>query len=128
VRGFHFQWDPKLGKILRIVHGRAFVAAVDLRKKSPTFGRSHALELSPASRQLVYAPFGFGTAFLALEDGTEVEYYYSALYNPKAESSIRFDDPEIGVAWPRLKYQLSPRDAGAQSFQEWVSRSESDFI
>lgn len=127
IRGLHFQWDPPLGKLIRIGRGRAFVASVDIRKKSTTFGRWFGMELSENSQKLMYIPPGIATGFLSLEDATEIYYKYTAPHNPKGESVILWNDPTIGITWPlKGEATLSPRDAGAQTFKKWLRRPESD--
>ena len=125
VRGLHFQWDPPMGKLMRVVAGRAFVVAVDLRRDAPTFGRWHGLEIGAASGRMVWAPPSFARGFCALEEGTEVLYKCTGIYNPAGESAIRWDDPAIGIAWPLRDPILSPRDASAPSLQDWLRRPES---
>src|SRR6266481_2751333 len=74
VRGLHFQWDPPMGKVMRVTRGIAFFVAVDIRRGSPTVGRWHGIEVSAANRLQVWAPPGFARGFCALTDGTEVQY------------------------------------------------------
>lgn len=128
VRGLHFQWDKPLGKLIRVVRGSAFTVAVDIRKNSKTRGKWEAVELSEENKKLVWAPFGFATGFASLEDITEVEYYYTAFYNQAGESNIIWNDSDIGITWPVENPILSARDAGAQTFSQWLARPESDSI
>jgi dTDP-4-dehydrorhamnose 3,5-epimerase len=125
VRGLHFQWDPPVGKLMRVVAGRAFIVAVDLRRDSPTLGRWHGLEIGATGGRMVWAPPSFARGFCALEDGTEVLYKCTGIYNPAAESGIRWDDPAIGIAWPVATPILSAKDAAAQSLEAWLARPES---
>jgi dTDP-4-dehydrorhamnose 3,5-epimerase len=129
VRGLHFQWDAPLSKYMRVIKGRAFVVAVDIRHDPPTMGQWEGRELNDENKEGIFAPFGFATGFCALSDDTELEYYYDALYNPKGESNIIWNDARIGIAWPEEAVPLlSPRDAGAGTLDEWLSRPESVFI
>lgn len=128
VRGLHFQWDKPLSKLIRVVRGSAFCVAADIRKNSSTFGQWVGEKLSSENKNMVFAPFGFATGFCALEGGTEVEYYYNAYYNPEGESNILWNDPDIGIEWGIKDPQLSPRDAGAQTLKEWLTKKESDQI
>jgi dTDP-4-dehydrorhamnose 3,5-epimerase len=125
VRGLHFQWDPPMGKLMRVVAGRAYLVAVDLRRDSPTLGRWHGLEISAASGVMVWAPPSFARGFCALEEGTEVLYKCTGIYNPAGESGVRWNDPAIGITWPVSAPILSAKDAGAQSLEEWLARPES---
>ena len=85
VRGLHFQWEQPLGKLIRVTRGRAFMVAVDIRKNSPTLGGWEAAEFSEENKKMLFAPFGFATGFCALEDDTDVEYYYNTYYNKEGE-------------------------------------------
>jgi dTDP-4-dehydrorhamnose 3,5-epimerase len=126
VRGLHFQWDPPQGKLMRVVTGRAFMVAVDIRPGSPTLGRAVTVEASADEPLLFWAPASFARGFAAHSDTAEVEYFCTAAYNPVAESGIRWDDPAIGISWPVDEPLLSPRDAVAGSLAEWLARPESD--
>ncbi|MEO5964013.1 MAG: dTDP-4-dehydrorhamnose 3,5-epimerase [Candidatus Limnocylindrales bacterium] len=125
VRGLHFQWDPPQGKLMRVVRGRAFLVAVDVRPGSPTLGRSVTVEADADEPLLLWAPATFARGFAALSDVADIEYFCTAGYNPASESGIRFDDPDIGISWPVEDPRLSPRDAAADSLADWLSRPES---
>ena len=125
VRGLHFQWDPPQGKLMRVVAGRAFLVAVDIRPGSPSVGRSVTLEASADDPVLVWAPASFARGFAALADGTEVEYFCTAPYNAAGEAGIRWDDPAIGIRWPVETPVLSPKDAAAMTLADWLARPES---
>ncbi|HEX5828318.1 MAG TPA: dTDP-4-dehydrorhamnose 3,5-epimerase [Candidatus Limnocylindrales bacterium] len=125
VRGLHFQWDPPQGKLMRVVSGRALMVAVDVRPGSPTLARHVAVEASAEEPLLFWAPASFARGFCALSDTAEIEYFCTAGYNPAAESGIRFDDPDIGIAWPVAEPLLSPKDAAAGSLVDWLARPES---
>lgn len=101
LRGLHYQLAPHAqGKLVRVVAGAAFDVAVDIRKGSPTFGKWAGVELSAANRRQFWIPEGFAHGFLALEAGTEFLYKTTDYWHAASERSIRWDDPEIGVAWP----------------------------
>lgn len=125
VRGLHFQWDPPQGKLMRVVTGRAFMVAVDIRPGSPTLGRHVALEASAEEPVLFWAPPSFARGFAALSDVAEIEYFCTAPYNAACETGIRWDDPAIGIAWPVAEPRLSPRDAAAGTLADWLARPES---
>ncbi len=125
VRGLHLQWDPPQGKLMRVVAGRAFMAAVDVRPGSPTLGRSVTLEASAEEPVLLWAPASFARGFAALSDVAEIEYFCTAPYNPSCETGIRWDDPAIAIAWPVERPLLSPRDAAAGTLADWLTRPES---
>jgi len=114
IRGLHFQRAPYAqGKLVRVTRGRAWDVAVDLRKGSPTFGTWCAVELSADNYLLFWIPEGFAHGFLALEDDTELLYKCTAEYNPTSDGGIRWNDPDIGVAWPQIGVSplLSSKDA-----------------
>jgi len=124
VRGLHFQWDPPQGKLMRVVSGRAFMVAVDVRPGSPTLGHHVAVEGSAAEPLLFWAPAQFARGFCALDDGTAVEYFCTGVYNAACESGIRVDDPALGIEWPVGAPQLSPKDAAAGTLADWLARPE----
>lgn len=128
VRGLHFQWDKPLGKLIRVINGRAFMVAVDIRKKSATLGKWFGLELSAENKRLLYAPAGFASGFAVTGDVAEVEYLYTAFYNPAGESCIIWNDPAIGIDWPIKNPVLSDRDKTARTLAEWLKISELDFF
>jgi len=130
LRGLHFQWDPPMGKLMRVTSGAAFLVAVDIRKGSPTLGRWFGLEVSAESKKQVWAPYGFARGFCALTDGCEVQYKCTGIYNPKAESGIYFADPNIGIQWPidLREAVTSDKDSKAQSLEEWLASPLSENI
>lgn len=130
LRGLHFQWDPPMGKLMRVTSGAAFLVAVDIRKGSPTLGRWFGLEVSAENKKQVWAPYGFARGFCALTDGCEVQYKCTGVYNPKAESGIHFADPQIGIQWPIDPRQASTseKDGKAQSLAQWLASPLSENI
>jgi len=74
----------------------------------------------------VWAPASFARGFCALTDGVEVQYKCTGIYNGKAESAIRWDDPDLAIAWPKLDFQVSDKDRNAQTFAEWLASPISD--
>lgn len=128
LRGLHFQWDPPMSKLMRVTSGVAFLVAVDIRKGSPTIGQWFGLEASADNKKQVFAPYGFARGFCALTDNCEVQYKCTGLYNSGAESGISYQDPQIGIEWPLQDVQVSPKDARAQSLNEWLASPLSDNI
>lgn len=126
VRGLHFQWEPPMGKLMRVTRGAAFLVAVDIRKGSPTFGKWVGIEASAENRRSVWALPGFARGFCALSDGTEIQYKCTGIYNGKAESAIRWDDPMIGIQWPLADVLVSDKDRNARTLAEWMASAESD--
>ncbi len=125
VRGLHFQWDPPQGKLMRVLTGRAFMVAADIRPGSPTLGQVVTVEASAEEPVFFWAPASFARGFAALSDITEIEYFCTGEYNPACESGIRWDDPDLAIAWPVAATSLSPKDAAAGSFRDWLARPES---
>ena len=114
LRGLHFQKKPfEQGKLVRCTKGLVWDVAVDLRKKSPTFGKYFSIELSEENKKMFYIPPGFAHGFLALSDNVEFLYKCTEEYSPKADAGIRWDDPEIGIKWPMDKNEviISEKDA-----------------
>jgi dTDP-4-dehydrorhamnose 3,5-epimerase len=128
LRGLHFQWEPPMGKLMRVTSGVAFLVAVDIRKGSPTLGKWFGLEVSADNKKQVFAPYGFARGFCALTDGCEVQYKCTGVYNSGGESGISYKDPEIGVEWPLSDVQVSAKDANAQTLQQWLASPLSDNI
>jgi dTDP-4-dehydrorhamnose 3,5-epimerase len=126
VRGLHFQWEPQMGKLMRVTAGSAFLVAVDLRKQSPTLGRWVGIEASAQNRRAVWAPAGFARGFCALSDSTEIQYKCTGIYNGKAESAILWNDPTIGIEWPLADVIVSDKDRNARTLAEWLDSPESD--
>jgi dTDP-4-dehydrorhamnose 3,5-epimerase len=125
LRGLHFQWDPPMGKMMRVVAGTAYLAAVDIRLGSPTLGRAWGREVSADDRIQVWAPAGFARGFCVLSEWAEIEYLCTGIYNAAAESGVRWNDPGIaGLEWPTATPLLSEKDAGAQTLGAWLARDE----
>jgi dTDP-4-dehydrorhamnose 3,5-epimerase len=101
LRGLHFQRSPHAeDKLIRVTRGRLFDVAVDLRRDSPAFGRWTGVELSAANRRQIYIPKGCAHGFLTLDHDTEILYQMTAPYVPAAASGLRWDDPQLAIAWP----------------------------
>ena len=126
IRGLHFQFDPPMGKLMRVARGSAFLVAVDLRKGSPTLGKHFATTLDDTAPRMLWAPASFARGFCVLSEVADVEYFTTGIYNGPGESGIRWSDPAIGIAWPVKDPILSAKDAKAQTLAEWLARSESD--
>jgi dTDP-4-dehydrorhamnose 3,5-epimerase len=128
VRGLHFQWDPPMGKLMRVSQGSAFLVAVDIRVGSPTLGKWAGVVASVENRRQVWASAGFARGFCVLSDIAEIQYKCTGIYNNKAESGILWDDPEIGIEWPlpSSEVQLSEKDKKAQTLAQWLASPESE--
>lgn len=122
LRGLHYQAFPGQAKLVRAVLGRVFDVAVDIRTGSPTFGKWVGVELDAETHQQLFIPVGFAHGYAVLSEVAEVEYKVTSYYDPAQELSIRWNDPEIGVAWPVAEPVLSPRDEAAESFASFRAR------
>jgi dTDP-4-dehydrorhamnose 3,5-epimerase len=122
VRGLHFQdMAAPMGKLVRCLRGAIFDVAVDLRLGSPTFGSWVGETLTAGNRLQLYCPVGFAHGFAALEEGTEVLYKCTGHYAPAAERAVRWNDPDLAIAWPVDDPVLSERDRRAPGFAEYLS-------
>jgi dTDP-4-dehydrorhamnose 3,5-epimerase len=130
LRGLHFQFDPPMGKLMRVIHGTAFLVAVDIRKGSSTLGQWFGLEVSAENKKQVWAPYGFARGFCSLTDDCEVQYKCTAIYNQQGESGINHADPEIGIRWPidLATVETSEKDRNAQTLAQWLASPQSDRI
>ncbi len=126
VRGLHFQWEPPMGKLMRVTVGSAFLVAVDIRKGSPTLGKWIGVEASAENRRCVWAPAGFARGFCALSDSTEIQYKCTGIYSNKAESGISWNDPAIGIEWPLKDVIVSDKDRNARSLAQWLASPSSE--
>jgi dTDP-4-dehydrorhamnose 3,5-epimerase len=116
VRGLHYQLAPfAQDKLVRVTRGAIFDVAVDLRRGSPTFAQWVGLEVSAARWNQFLVPAGFGHAYLTLAPDTEVLYKVSRPYSAAHDRAIRFDDPDIAIAWPGVAadFQMSDKDRKA---------------
>ena len=119
LRGLHYQLPPSAqGKLVRAIAGAILDIAVDIRRSSPTFRRWVGETLSADNKRQLWIPPGFAHGFLALEEGTEVLYKTTGFYDKAAERSIRWDDPDLAIAWPAgLAPLLAAKDAAAAALR-----------
>jgi dTDP-4-dehydrorhamnose 3,5-epimerase len=100
LRGLHYQIRQPQGKLVRVTHGAAFDVAVDIRKSSPTFGRWVGEYLTAENKRMLWVPPGFAHGFYVTSDVAEFQYKCTDYYAPECERSIRWNDPDLGIAWP----------------------------
>ena len=127
LRGLHFQWGPPMGKLMRVTFGSAFLVAVDIRTGSPTLGEWFGTEVSAQNKKQVWAPAGFARGFYVLSDYAELQYKCTGIYNNKAESGIRWNDPRLRIQWPidgPAELVLSDKDKNARTLDEWLTTPE----
>jgi dTDP-4-dehydrorhamnose 3,5-epimerase len=125
IRGLHFQWEPPMGKLMRVAEGAAFLVAVDIRHNSPTVGQWVAETLTAEDKRQLWAPAGFARGLCALTDNTRVQYLCTGTYNARAESGICWNDPGVAVQWPTSNPRVSAKDRTAQTLRDWLARPES---
>lgn len=126
LRGLHFQWEPPMGKLMRVTSGTAFLVAVDIRKGSPTLGQWFGIEASAENRRQVYAPAGFARGFCVLSQYAEVQYKCTGLYNKRGESGILWNDSAISIEWPVSDPIVSDKDKTARTLEQWLQDPMSD--
>ena len=113
LRGLHYQIRQPQGKLVRVISGRVFDVAVDLRRRSPTCGRWVAAELSAGNHRQLWVPPGCAHGFYVLSEQAEFVYKCSDYYAPEHERVIRWNDPTIGIDWPlvpEVETVLSAKD------------------
>ena len=120
VRGLHLQTKKSQGKFVSVIKGRVFDVAVDLRKKSKTFGKHFSCILSEANATSIYIPPGFAHGFQALEKDNYVIYSCSRYRDKNSEISINCNDKDLNIKWPINKKILSKKDKNAMSFNEYL--------
>jgi dTDP-4-dehydrorhamnose 3,5-epimerase len=100
LRGLHYQIERPQGKLVRVVSGRVFDVAVDLRRSSPYFGRAVGVELSAQNHRMVWIPPGFAHGFLVLSESADFLYKCTELYAPHSECALQWNDPSLAIDWP----------------------------
>jgi len=118
LRGLHFQNPDQQGKLVYVLGGEVYDVAVDIRVGSPTFGEWTAVTLSSENKRQLYIPEGFAHGFLVTSDAALFAYKCTAKYNARAESSVLWNDPEIGIQWPTDAPVLSEKDRAAPPLGE----------
>jgi dTDP-4-dehydrorhamnose 3,5-epimerase len=119
LRGLHYQLQQPQGKLVHVTRGEVFDVAVDIRVGSPTFGQSVGMLLSADNHLQLWIPPGFAHGFLVTSESADFAYKVTANYAPADERSIRWNDPELGIAWPvRSEPRLSKRDSEAPALRD----------
>ena len=122
VRGLHFQFDPPMGKLMRVTSGTAFLVTVDMRQNSPTFLQWIANTVDENSDLQIWAPAQFARGICSLTDNCIVQYKTTGMFDATADSAVRWDDPDIGIAWPVKHPIMSKRDLSAPTVAEYFRR------
>jgi len=118
LRGLHYQYENIQAKLVYVLQGAVHDVAVDIRKGSPTFGKWAGVELSSDNQRQLYIPAGFAHGFCVLSETVMFAYKCDDIYNPAAEISIQWNDPEIDIKWPILSPVLSEKDKAATALNE----------
>lgn len=121
LRGLHYQVEQSQGKLVRVISGEVFDVAVDLRRSSPTFGQWVGEMLSAENKRMLWVPAGFAHGFYVASESAEFVYKCTDFYAPEHERCIRWDDPELAIAWPLAQGAaplLSAKDAEGLPFRQ----------
>ena len=119
LRGLHYQLSPRAqGKLVRVVRGKVFDVAVDIRKDSPAYGQWFGLELSEENQRMLWVPPGLAHGFVVLSDIADFEYKCTDYYNPQAEGCLIWNDPAVGIEWPISNPLLSAKDQLGKTLKE----------
>jgi len=116
LRGLHLQTNKSQAKIITVVHGKILDVAVDLRKKSPTYGKYFSIEISDNSDFSIFIPAGFAHGFLCLSKNCAVYYKCTNYRDKKSEKTIKWNDKSLNIKWPIKKPILSKKDALGMNF------------
>jgi dTDP-4-dehydrorhamnose 3,5-epimerase len=118
LRGLHYQIRQPQGKLVRVVRGEVFDVVVDIRRSSPTFGKWFGEVLSETNRRILWVPPGFAHGFHTLSDEADMLYKSTDYYAPQFERTIRWNDPDLGIAWDtKGEPLLSPKDQAGLAFR-----------
>ena len=118
LRGLHYQYPTWQGKLVRVVQGKVFDVAVDIRLGSPTFGRWFGTNLTAENKRQLYIPDGFAHGFCVLSNAADVVYKCTTLYVPEEDCCIRWDDPHIGIKWPIDNPRVSDKDSNGSMLND----------
>jgi dTDP-4-dehydrorhamnose 3,5-epimerase len=119
LRGLHYQIQHPQGKLVRVVEGEVFDVAVDLRRRSPTFGKSVAVRLSAENRRQIWVPEGFAHGFVVVSDSADVLYKTTDYWHPQHERSLLWSDAALAIEWPLDGApQLSDKDAAGMRLDD----------
>jgi dTDP-4-dehydrorhamnose 3,5-epimerase len=115
----HLQIGEGIAKLVRCARGEILDVIVDVRHGSPTYGRWEAFRLDDRDSHQLYVPVGFAHGFCVLSEVADVVYRQSGYHSPQLELSIAYDDPRIGIDWPRgIAFTVSARDRAAPALHE----------
>jgi dTDP-4-dehydrorhamnose 3,5-epimerase len=123
LRGLHFQNPPfAQGKLVRVIKGAVVDVAVDIRKKSPTYGQHFAVELSEENKTVFWIPPGFAHGFVSLEDDTIFTYKCTGVYNKESEGALIWNDEDLDIDWRVENPLVSDKDKAAGNFNDFTTQ------
>ena len=123
LRGLHFQNPPfSQGKLVRVLSGSVLDVAVDIRKNSPTYGKSFQLELSAENQKMIWLPAGMAHGFVSLEDDSIFFYKCTNYYNKESEGSILWNDKDLAIDWQVSNPLLSEKDENSTLFSDFTTQ------
>lgn len=131
LRGLHFQINYPQDKLVRVISGEVFDVAVDLRAGSATYGKWHGVILSAENKKQFFIPKDFAHGFVVLSDYAEFAYKCTDFYHPNDEGGIRFDDPDIGIAWPiapETELIMSDKDKKWNGIKEYTESRKNQSV
>ena len=118
LRGLHLQRPHPQGKLVQVLHGEVWDVAADVRPGSPSFGRWAGFALSAENARQLWIPEGFAHGFVVLSEQALFHYRCTDVYHPEAEITVRWDDPDLAIAWPVADPLVSPRDAAGVALRD----------
>jgi dTDP-4-dehydrorhamnose 3,5-epimerase len=119
LRGLHYQVIQPQGKLVRVVAGKVFDVAVDMRRESPAFGKWVGVELSAENKRMFWLPPGMAHGFVVLSDFADFLYKATDFYAPQGDRTVLWNDPEIGIEWPFVgEPTLSAKDVAGKPFRD----------
>ena len=122
IRGMHYQKEPRAqGKLIRCIRGKIYDVIVDIREKYQTFLKWKGIELDSRNNEQLWVPKGFAHGFLTLSEESEVAYKTTDYWSKEYERTIRWNDPEINIKWPKMnsEYIVSDKDNAAKGYNEY---------
>ena len=121
LRGLHYQTRHTQGKLVRVTSGCVYDVVVDLRRDSPTLGKSYGVALDAAEHRMLWVPPGFAHGFYVLSEFADFQYKCTDRYDPESEISIAWNDPDLAIDWPLVNDStpsLSEKDRNGLAFSE----------
>lgn len=128
LRGLHFQHPRGQGKLICVLAGEVLDVAVDVRRGSPTFGRSVSMSLSSENHRQMYVPAGFAHGFLVVSDRAVVHYKCTEYYRPESEHVLAWNDPALQLSWPVADPIMSAKDAEGRRLAEFDDAELPPFV